>query len=225
MKFKKTFFKKLLSTVALVCFILVVRVSVCWMNFISYIIAGNLTKTRFYIFIYVLWNINLLSSFTSLFSYVYSYFFSVFFFLKNFVKPKLFYQYLFESLRKQQLRGILLNMYFFILINFTKSCRLLATFFKTNKTFQHCLNIVVKVIWLCDVGQCWIKFETTLCMYTLKFTTLNNVKLTLSVSKLILTTLDNAETMLLVWTSSFTTSKERSVYDHFYKAEKSKILF
>ena len=83
MKFKKTFLKKLLSTVALVCFILVVRVSVCWMNFISYIIAGNLTKTRFYIFIYVLWNINLLSSFTSLFSYVYSYFFSVFFFLKT----------------------------------------------------------------------------------------------------------------------------------------------
>ena len=116
-------------------------------------------------------------------------------------------------------------MYFFILINFTKSCRLLATFFKTNKTFQHCLNIVVKVIWLCDVGQCWNKFETTLCMYTLKFTTLNNVKLTLSVSKLILTTLDNAETMLLVWTSSLQRRKNALFMIIFIKLKRAKLYF
>ena len=33
-------------------------------------------------------------------------------FFFNFVKPKLFYQHLFEGLRKQQLRAILLNMCF-----------------------------------------------------------------------------------------------------------------
>ena len=96
-------------------------------------------------------------------------------------------------------------MYVFNLINFTKLCRLLATFFNTQKTFQRCLKVVVRVIWLRDVGQYRINVETTLCMYTLKFTTLNNVTLTLSISTLILTTLDNAETMLLFWTSSFTT--------------------
>ena len=96
-------------------------------------------------------------------------------------------------------------MYVFNLINFTKLCRLLATFFNTQKTFQRCLNVVVRVIWLRDVGQYRINVETTLCIHTLKFTTLNNVTLTLSISTLILTTLDNAETMLLFWTSSFTT--------------------
>ena len=55
-------------------------------------------------------------------------FFLVFFFF-NFVKPKLFYQYLCESFRKQQLRGTLLNMYVFNLVDFTKLCRFLATFF------------------------------------------------------------------------------------------------
>ena len=81
-------------------------------------------------------------------------------------------------------------MYIFNFINFTKLCRLLATFFNTQKTFQGCLNVVVRVIWLCDIGQYWINVETTLCMYTLKFTTLSNVRLTLSISTLILTTLD-----------------------------------
>ena len=124
-----------------------------------------------------------------------------FLFLFNFVKSKLFYQYLFESLRKQQSRGILLNMYVFNLI---KLCRLLATFFNTQKTFQRWFNVVVRVIWLRDVGQYRINVETTLYMHTLKFTTLNNITLTLPISTLILTTLDNAGTMLLFWTSSFT---------------------
>ena len=97
-------------------------------------------------------------------------------------------------------------MYVFNLIIITKSCRLLAIFFNTQKTFQRCLNVVVvMVIWLRDVGQYWINVETTLCMYRLKFTTLNNRRLTLSISTLILTTLDNVETMLLFWASSFTT--------------------
>ena len=46
------------------------------------------------------------------------------------------YQYLFKSLRKQQLRGILLNTYVSNLINFTKLCSLLATFVNTQETFN-----------------------------------------------------------------------------------------
>ena len=95
-------------------------------------------------------------------------------------------------------------MYVFNLINFIKLCRLLATLFNTQKTFQRCLNVVVRVIWLRAVGQYRINVKRTLCMYSLKFTTLNNVELTLSISTLILKTLGNAKTMLLFWTSSFT---------------------
>ena len=77
-------------------------------------------------------------------------FFSIFFF--NFIEPKLFYQYLFESLREQQLRGIMLNTYVFNLKTLKKLCSLLATFFNTQQTFQRCLNIVVRVIWRRHVG-------------------------------------------------------------------------
>ena len=77
-------------------------------------------------------------------------------FIFYFFKPKILYQYLLESLRKQQLRGILLNIYVFNFINFTKLCSLLATFGKTKETFQRCLNVVVRVIWRRDVGQCQI---------------------------------------------------------------------
>ena len=121
------------------------------------------------------------------------------------LKPKLFYQYLFESLRKQQLRGILLNIYVFNLINFTKLCSLLATFVNTQETFQRCFNVVVRMRWRRNDGQCQINVETTLCMSTLKFTTLNNVKSTLPISMLILTTSGNVKTMLLFSTSSFIT--------------------
>ena len=96
-------------------------------------------------------------------------------------------------------------MYVSNLINFTKLCRLLETFFNTQKIFQRCLNVVVRAIWLRSVGQYQINAETTLCMYTLKFTTFKNVKLTLSISTLILTTSDNAESMLSFLTSSFIT--------------------
>ena len=96
-------------------------------------------------------------------------------------------------------------MYVSNLTNFTKLCRLLETFFNTQKTFQRCLNVVVRAIWLRSVGQYQINVETTLRMYTLKFTTFNNVKLTLPISTLILTTSDNAETMLSFLTSSFKT--------------------
>ena len=66
------------------------------------------------------------------------------FFVLRFSKPKLIYQDLLESLRKQQLRGVLLNIYVFNLINFTKLCSLLATFVNTQETFQRGLNVVVR---------------------------------------------------------------------------------
>ena len=69
-------------------------------------------------------------------------------------------------------------MYVFNLINLTNLCRLLAIFFNAHKTFHRCLNVVfVRVICFHDTGQHQINVETMLCMYTLKFTTLNNVKL------------------------------------------------
>ena len=127
------------------------------------------------------------------------------FYLFIFFKLKLFHQYLFESLRKQQLRNILLNIYVFNLIKFTKLCSLLVTFVNTQKTFQCCLNVAVRVICHRDVGQCQINVETTLYMWMLKFTPLNNIKSTLFISTLILTTLDKVETMLLLSMSSFLT--------------------
>ena len=93
----------------------------------------------------------------------------IFYFFKT--KILLFYQYFFEILRKQQLSGILLNIYAFTLINFTALCSLLATFFNIQETYQRCLNVVARVIWRRGVGQCHINVETTLCMSTLKFTT------------------------------------------------------
>ena len=122
-----------------------------------------------------------------------------------FFKPKLFYQYLFESLPKQQLRGILQNIYVFNLINFTRLCSLLVSFINTQETFQCGLNVVVRLIWRRNVRQSQVNVETLLCMSTLKFTTLNNVNLALPISVLILTTLDNFEKLLVFSTSSFTT--------------------
>ena len=202
--FKNTTLKKLLSTVALVCFLLVVLVFFCWMNLISYITSGNLIKTKIYIFIYVLWNTNLLILLGHFFYVAIKWimFFSVS--LLFFLKPKLFYQHLFESLRKQKLRGILLNIHVFNLINFKKLLILFAIFVNTQETFQHCLNVVVRLIWRRDVGESQIKVETNL-RSNFKFTTLNNAKSTLSISTLILTTLDNFKMLLLFSTSSFTT--------------------
>ena len=113
---------------------------------------GNLLKTKIYIFSYILWNTYFLSSFSSLFFYftVILTMLCLFFFFLSFFKPKLFYQYLFESLRKQHLTGILLNIQVFILINFTKLCTLLATFNKTQWNFHCGLNIVENY----DVDQC-----------------------------------------------------------------------
>ena len=115
------------------------------------------------------------------------------------------YQYLFESLQKLESRGILLNIYIFNLINLTKLFSLLATFVNTQEIFQRALNVVVRVIWHCDGGQCQINVEPTLCMLTLIFTTWNNVKSTLFISTLMLITLDNVETMLSFSMSSFIT--------------------
>ena len=102
------------------------------------------------------------------------------------------------------------------------SCVLLRMFCKNfivllqnlycQQTFQRWFNVVVVRLRRRDGGHCQINIETTLCMPTWKFTTLNNVettlrnvKTTLSISLLILTTLDNVETMLLLSTLSFTT--------------------
>ena len=76
------------------------------------------------IYLYI-WNTYLLSSFSSLFFTLplirQRFFLCLFFqFFFKLFKQKLFYQYLLGSLRKQQLRDILLNIYFFNLINFTK---------------------------------------------------------------------------------------------------------
>ena len=77
-----------------------------------------------FIYLYI-WNTYLLSSFSSLFFTLplirERFFLCLFFqFFFKLFKQKLFYQYLLGSLRKQQLRDILLNIYFFNLINFTK---------------------------------------------------------------------------------------------------------
>ena len=114
-------------------------------------------------------------------------------FIFYFFKPKILYQYLLESLRKQQLRGILLNIYVFNLINITKSLSLLATFINIQETFPCCLNVAVRVIWRREVGQYQINVETMLCLSTLKFKMMKNVKSTMSISTLILTILDNEE--------------------------------
>ena len=53
----------------------------------------------------------------------------------------------------------MLNMYVFNLFEFTKLCSVLETFFNTQQTFQHCLNIVAWVIFRCDVWQCQINVE------------------------------------------------------------------
>ena len=117
---------------------------------------------------------------------------------------------------------------FFNLINFSKLCSLLAKFVNTQETFQCGLDVVVRVTWRRDIGQCKINVETTFCMSKLKFTMLSNVISTLSISKLILTKLDNTETMLLFLTSSFITLinvETACEYDHFQKVEKSKKIF
>ena len=107
-----------------------------------------------------------------------------------------------------------------------KICSLLATFFNTQQTFQHCLNVVVRVTWRQDVGQCQINFRKTLCMATLKFTTLENVESMFPISTLILTTLDNVETYFQLRVSQrWSTSKQRCAYDHFQKVEKRKKVF
>ena len=143
--------RKLFPTVPPVCFLLVVLVFVCWMNLMSYITVGNLIKTKYlymYYEILIYWVFLAHYSFTlPLIRQCFSLF--LLFFLFSFLlffKPKLFYLYLFESLQKQQLRGILLNICVFNLKNFTKLCSFLATFVNTQETFQCNLDVVVRLI-------------------------------------------------------------------------------
>ena len=132
----------------------------------------------------------------------------------------MFYQYLLESLQKQQLRIILLNIYVFSLINFTKLCSLLATFVDTQEDFQRGLNVVARVIWRHDVGKCQINLETTLCMCisTLILTTLDNVKTMLLFSKSSFIMLINVETTLWVWPFS-KSWKEQKIFLSFKKKD------
>ena len=57
-KFKNTNFKKFLSMVAILCFLLVVLAFVCWLNLISYINAGIWLKPKFlYLYMYYEWDV------------------------------------------------------------------------------------------------------------------------------------------------------------------------
>ena len=53
-KFKNTKLEELYSPGAPLCFLLAALFFVCRVNLLSYITAGNLIKTKIYIFIYVL---------------------------------------------------------------------------------------------------------------------------------------------------------------------------
>ena len=120
-------------------------------------------------------------------------------------------------------RGILLNIYVFNLMNFTKLFSLLATFANAQETYQRGLNVVARVIWRRHVGQCETNFEAKLLMSTMEFATLNNVKSTFTTSTFSI--LDKVETMLLFSTSSFITSKQRCEYDNFQKMKIAKKIF
>ena len=69
---------------------------------------------------------------------------------------------------------------------------------------QRCFNLLFWWIQRCDMGQCKINVETTLCISTLELITSNNVESMLCISTLIWATLDNVETTLLfstlIWT-------------------------
>ena len=54
----------------------------------------------------------------------------------------------------------------------------------TQKTFQHCFNVVFWLMGRRDMGQRQINVETTLRISTLKFATSNNVESTLCISTL-----------------------------------------
>ena len=61
-----------------------------------------------------------------------------------------------------------------------------------------------RLIWLRDAWLCQINVKTTLCMSTLEFKTLKNIKPTFSITNFLWTMLNNVETTLLFSTSSFT---------------------
>ena len=131
--------QKLLSTVAIVCSLLVVLVFACWMNLISYITAGNLIKTKIYIYLYMYYEILIYWVLLPHFSFKLPLFRQCFFFPSTiFFFIYLFFNRNLESLWKEQLKGILLNIYVFNWISFTKLYSLLATFVNTQETFERC---------------------------------------------------------------------------------------
>ena len=70
-----------------------------------------------------------------------------------------------------------------------------CSMFNPSKHFNLVSTFVLRLIWRHDVRQSKINVETTLCLSTLEFKTLNKVESTLSIL-LIWTTLDNFETTL-----------------------------
>ena len=138
--------------------------------------------------------------------FFYFYFFSVFFF--NSFRPKLFYQYFFECLRKQQLRGIMLNMYVLNLIAFTKLCSLLATFFNTQQTFQRCLNIVARVIWRrYNVEQRRINVVVSFNV------DINNVRQRRNNAVILSVEFDNFETTFWIWPFSKMWKAQQNIFE------------
>ena len=126
-----------------------------WMFYII-LLLGIWLKLKF-IYLYMQYEILIYWAYLAHFSFTlplirprFFLFFLFFCFLFSFFKLKYFYQYLFvESLRKQQLRGILLNIYIFNLMNFTKLWNLLKNSSIPRKTF----NVVSMLLlgW-CDVA-------------------------------------------------------------------------
>ena len=114
-----------------------------------------------------------------------------------------------------------LNMPWVLNIRFLNMTLLLNI--PSQQTFQRCFDVVFWLIWRRDEGQPQINVETTLCISTLEFTTLNNVESTLCVSTLTWTTLNNVEKTLSFQrrvSQRWSTSKQRCEIDPFRKEQK-----
>ena len=69
----------------------------------------------------------------------------------------------------------------------------------SQQTFQRLFNVVFWLMWRHDVRQRHINVETTLCISTLTWTTLDKVETALSCSTSSFTTLVNVKTTLWKW--------------------------
>ena len=110
-----------------------------------------------------------------------------------------FFANLFESLGKQQLRGILLNICVSNLINFTKLSSNISNIRQYTENLSKWSHIAVRVMWRRDVGQCQI----------------NAVYFSVDIISV------RQRRVSLRWSMP----KQRCELDHFQKVEKSKIYF